>query len=347
MIKIDGGEKSGSGTILRYAVSLSSLLGKRLEMVNIRSKRKNPGLRPQHLKAVLACQELTSAKVEGAEVGSKVITFTPGNEIKGGNFRWDIGTAGSSTMLYMTILPLSCFGNALTTFEIQGGLFQDHAPSAFHMQYVLLPTLKKMGIESTLQVVRPGYVPKGGGIIKGEVKQVKDKIKALNLTNQGEIVGIKGISLASHLKSQKVSERMAEACNKFLKHRGYKATIEIVYDNTSEQAGASLFLYAKTSTGCIIGADMAGRPGRSSEQIGRFVAKTLLEDIEKGSTVDRYLADQLIIYAALASGVTEYRIPMVTDHVETNLWLVEKIIGAKTQIENHSIRIEGVGYLPK
>lgn len=345
MIKIDGGEKSGSGTILRYAVSLSSLLGEKLEMVNIRSKREKPGLRPQHLKGVLACQELTSAKVEGAKVSSKTLTFTPCKEIKGGNFKWDIGTAGSVTMLYMTVLPLSCFGDAPTTFEIKGGLFQDHAPSAFHMQYVLFPTLKKMDIEASLQIVRPGYVPKGGGIIKGEVKQMKDKIKALNLTNQGKIIEVKGIALSSHLERQKVSERMAEACNKLLKHKGYKATIEIVYDNTSEQAGASLFLCAKTSTGCIIGSDMAGRPGRSSEKIGRFVAKALLEDIEKGATVDRYLADQLIIYAALASGITEYKIPMVTDHVETNLWLVEKIIGAKTQIRDGSIKIEGIGYL--
>ncbi|MBU0566948.1 RNA 3'-phosphate cyclase, partial [bacterium] len=93
-----------------------------------------------------------------------------------------------------------------------------------------------------------------------------------------------------------------------------------------------------------IGSDMAGKVGRSSEKIGRYVARTLLEDVDAHSTVDRYLADQLIIYAALADGVTEYIIPELTDHVRTNLWLVEEILGAKTSIAGSKVRIEGVGY---
>ena len=49
MIHIDGGQKSGSGTIVRFAVGLATLLGEELHLTNIRAKREKPGLRPQHL----------------------------------------------------------------------------------------------------------------------------------------------------------------------------------------------------------------------------------------------------------------------------------------------------------
>ena len=344
MIYLDGGAQSGSGTILRYGVSLAGLLGQEIEIVDIRAKRAKPGLRPQHLTSVMACKQMTCGKVEGAEVGSDRIIFRPTSKIMGGDYSWDIGTAGSTTMLAMTILPLAIFADRPSTFRIEGGLFQDQAPSAFHTRDVLFSTLKRMGIEAAFKLIRPGYVPRGGGIIEVKVNPIAGRIKPLKLLDRGRIAELGGIALSSHLKQQDVSERMAQSCSQVLRKRGQRARIETVYETISYQKGAALFLWARTDTGCLIGSDMAGKVGRSSEKIGRYVARTLLEDVDANATVDRYLADQLIIYAALADGVTEYIIPELTDHVRTNLWLVEEILGAKTSIAGSKVRIEGVGY---
>jgi RNA 3'-terminal phosphate cyclase (ATP) len=344
MIEIDGSQYSGSGTILRYSVGLCALLGKELHIKNIRASREKPGLRHQHLKSVLACKELVGGKLEHAEVGSQILTFKPGKNIKSGSFQWDIGTAGSTTMLVMTILPIVCFGSTITKIRISGGLFQDFAPSAFHMEQVLFPILKKMGFEAHLKIIRPGYVPEGGGIIEVEVKPLKDKLKPITLFKQGKVVELTGISLSSHLKKGRVSERMADACNNLLKQKGYKANFDILHDTTALQKGAALFVRVKTDTECLIGSDMAGKLGRSSEKIGRYVAKALLEDLNTAATVDRFLADQLIIYAALADGTSEYIIPKMTDHIQSNLWLVEKIIGAKTTVTKNYLKIEGIGF---
>ena len=137
---------------------------------------------------------------------------------------------------------------------------------------------------------------------------------------------------------------MAEKCNEVLKSDGYRAQIEIVYDTLALQRGAALTIYAKIGSGGIIGADRAGEPRRTSEDIARYVARSLVEDLATGATVDRYLADQLIFYAALADGVSEYRIPRLTEHVETNLWLVETMLGAKIEVNQNLVRIQGVGY---
>jgi len=343
MITIDGGAKSGSGTIVRYSVALASLLGKEIRIQNIRARREKPGLRAQHLKTIQACQEMCHGVVSGATVGSRDISYAPKERFKGGEYHWDIGTAGSTTMMAQTLIPLACFAEKPCKFRLEGGLFQDFAPSAYHMKFVLPPLLKQMGIQVKLEIVRPGYVPKGGGILEISVEPT-GKLKPLSLTQQGEIRSIKGIALSSHLKERRVSHRMAEECQKILSSYSYKAEIKEIYDGSSLQEGAALAIYAETSSGSIIGSDRAGRPGRSSESIGRYVAQNLLEDINTGATVDRYIADQLIIYAGLAEGTTQYSIPRITEHVETNLWLIEEFLGAKTKIKDNLLEIEGVSF---
>lgn len=342
-IYLDGATKSGSGTIVRYGVALCSLLERSLHMVNIRAKRDRPGLQHQHLRAVEACAEMCGGKLTGASLGSREIHYEPGDRIPGGRYEWDIGTAGSTTMLAMATIPLACFAGKETVLRITGGLFQDFAPSAHHMQYVLFPLLEGMGVSAQLRIVRPGYVPRGGGIIEITVEPVHGTLKPLTLVKQGAVKRIKGIALSSHLKEQRVSERMAEACQRVLSARGYTAPIEIVYDDASLQAGASLAVWAEMEGGGIIGADRAGRRGRSSEEIGRFVAGALLEDIDSEATVDRHVADQLILYAALAEGVSQYTMPRMTDHVDTNLWLVEQF-GAGVEVKGNLVTIRGIGY---
>ncbi len=343
MLHIDGGAKSGSGTLLRYAVAFASLLGQDLHMTGIRAGRDKPGLRPQHLASVMACARLCGAAVTGAEVNSREIYYRPGGQIKGGNYRWEIGTAGSTTLLAMTLLPIALFADSQSVFRLTGGLFQDFAPSAHHMQQVFLPALRKMGADTGLEVLRPGYVPRGGGVIELTVKPVAGTLMPRQMLRQGRVVRVSGIALSSHLREKKVSQRMAEECRRILAGEGYPATIETQWDDTAAQAGASLAVWAETDTGCRLGADRAGKMGRSSEEIGRYVARSLLEDLKTGATADRHLADQLVLYAALAGGASEFVIPRLTEHVETNLWLVEQF-GAGTEVRDNLVHIEGTGF---
>jgi RNA 3'-terminal phosphate cyclase (ATP) len=352
MMKIDGSQKSGSGTILRDAAPFALLTGKDLHLINIRAKRDKPGLRPQHLKVIEAIAQICQGKVKGARVGSREITFKPGHAIKGGAFQWDIGTAGSTTMLALSVVIPGLYADDLSTYGITGGLFQDFAPSVHHMKYVLLPLLSRMGIHIDLEIIQPGYVPKGQGQILVKVRPLKERPKGLSLVDQGKVIEIKGMAFSSHLKGRGVSDRMAVACLKTLEARGYDAKIEIIYDTkeapeyqrASIQAGASLAVWARTDTGCLIGSDMAGAPKRSAEFIGKQTARNLIEDLDTGATVDRYVADQLIPFASLSEGWTVYRIPSMSDHIEARLWLVEELLGAKTEVKGNMVRIRGIGY---
>lgn len=343
MIEIDGAQNSGSGTIVRYAVALASLLGQPLHLFNARAKREKPGLRPQHLTSVLACAEMCEANTQGVNVGSHELTFIPGGRIKGGAFAWDIGTAGSTTMLALSILPLACFANSPVTARITGGVFQDFAPSPHHMQNVLAPLLQRMGLSLRLAVVRAGYVPKGAGVIELSVRPIERPLHALTLTEQGFLREVSGIAFSSHLRERRVSERMARVCEGHLANAGLSSKIERLYDTAALHAGASLVVWGESSTGCILGADRAGALRRSSEVIGRFVAEKFLADLTTGATVDQHIADQLVLFATLADGTSRYLVPRQTEHLASNLRLAEQF-GAKVEVRGKEVTIEGVGF---
>ena len=323
MLEIDGSEHSGSGTIVRDAIPFCILTGQEIHLRNIRAKRDKPGLRPQHLKALEAAASLCGGQLEGGTVGSREIRFHPGKVIKGGTFAWDIGTAGSTAMLVLSLLPLGLFADSASTYRLTGGLFQDFAPSLFHLKHVLLPTVRKMGVQAEVRIIQPGYVPKGGGKIELQIAPLKEALRPLNLVTQGQVNSIRGISLSSQLKEREVSRRMGRECERTLKGRGFYPTVELIdderdkpaFEKPSIQAGAALAIWAQTDTECLIGADMAGARGRTAEFIGKQTASDLLADLGSGATVDRHLADQVIPFAALAEGTSVFHIPSVTEHV--------------------------------
>jgi RNA 3'-terminal phosphate cyclase (ATP) len=227
--------------------------------------------------------------------------------------------------------------------HLTGGLFQDFAPSAFHLQHALLPLVRRMGLQAELHISRPGYVPTGGGSIEVTVMPVGHMLDPLTMQERRGDLHYWGLALSSHLQQRQVSQRMAAACQAVLTQQGRHADIRLCTDDTACQAGAALALFAEGPE-ALLGADQAGARRRPAEAIGRFVASTLLEDVASGATVDRHLADQVIIFAALASGTSTFRLPQITDHVQTNIWLVETLLGARTHLESHLLHIEGVGY---
>ncbi len=341
---IDAAQKSGTGTVVRYASALAVLLGRELELTNIRSGRKKPGLRPQHLTALRAVAEMCSGTLETGGVGDSKALLIPGSRISGGKYSWEIGTAGSAPMLLLNILPLALFAEEPVEARVVGGTFQDFAPSAYHLNRVLFPLLHKMGARLKLELIKPGYVPLGGGELVFSCRPLRRPLQSFCLLESGSVEQIKGIALSSHLESQKVSSRMGQSCSNEMKRWGYPTEIEEIYDRTADQPGAVLAIRAETEMGALLGIDMAGKPGRRAEDIGRSVARMMVEDLRSGATVDRFTADQLIIFAGLAGDGSIFRIPVVTEHVSTNLWLIEELLDARCSLKENLVSIRGINF---
>ena len=344
MLEIDGSCYSGSGTIVRQAVVFAALTGQAVHIVRARVRRPKPGLRPQHIRVVEAIRQVVSGQTEGVALGAQEFTFRPATPPQGKQYLWDIGSAGSTTMLALAVLPVLAWGATPVIVEIRGGVFQDFAPSVYHLQHVVLPLVQRMGIAATLTMERPGYVPRGGGILHLTVHPVRHGLQRLVLEEPGTVQRVWGIALASHLAERHVSHRMAEAARGVLSTVGYQAELEVQDDSRALQPGAALALFADLAGGARLGADQAGAPRRRAEAIGRYVVQHLLEDLQTGATLDRYAADQVIPFAALAAGESRFRIPHLTEHVESNAWLAQVFLGVEVRTAGQILSITGVGW---
>jgi RNA 3'-terminal phosphate cyclase (ATP) len=342
-LHLDGAEHAGSGTIVRYAAVLAALTATAVHVIRARARRPKPGLRPQHASAIRACAELCGAQLEGVEPGSSEFRFVPGARIQGGDRSWDIGTAGSTTMLAYSLIPMGAFSPAGLTARLVGGVFQDFAPSPHHLSRVLSPALSTMGVEFDLRVERAGYVPRGGGAIVLRVGPLAAPLRAFRALDRGVVRSVEGVAFSSHLAARHVSERMARACEAGLASAGLRARIARAEDDSAASPGAALAVWTR---GPWFGADQAGARGRSAEAIGAAVASRLLEDLSGDATVDRHLADMLVLFAALAGGESSYRVPMRSEHLDTNLWLVERF-GARATCEGSRVSVRGIGRAPE
>lgn len=319
------------------------MLRREVQVSNARVRRPRPGLQPQHLAAVRACAELCRAETQGVELGATEFTFAPSGPVRAGHFDWRIGTAGSTTILALAVLPIACTAPGTVTARITGGVFQDFAPSPHHLHHVLGPLLQRMGVGIEIDVIRAGYVPRGGGVLGLRVEPRPGRpLRPLDLVHPGTVDSVDGIAFASHLQPRRVSERMATACEARLADHGWACRIRTVEDTEAHHPGASLAVWARSSTGATFGADRAGARRRSSEAIGRFVADSLLADVGTGATTDRHLADQLVLFAALAAGTTRYVTPRLTDHLLTNLWVAQQF-GLGASCVDRLVEIEGAG----
>ena len=344
-VQIDGSCYAGSGSIVRQAVAYSALTGRPVEVRNARARRPHPGLRHQHLRAVEAIRDLVGGTLDGAAVGSQSFAFQPGVLAPAGRYRWDIGTAGSATMLALAVLPIAGLRGRGVEIEIRGGLFQDFAPSPFHLQHVVLPLLGRMGLLADIELVRPGYLPAGEGILRMSVPPARSTLRPLVLRRAGTVCSVWGVALASHLQERRVPARMAAAARAVLAEAGMSVDIEERDDTTAAQPGAAFALFAELEGGARLGADRAGAPHRRAETIGARVARRLVDDLTAGATVDRFAADQLLPFVALAVGKSTYRPAAVTEHVETGAWLAGLFLGADVAIEATTVSVQGHGLL--
>lgn len=336
MIEIDGSYGSGGGQIIRSAIAMSALTGKPCRILNVRAKREKPGLKAQHLTGVKAVAELCNAKVRGAEIGSQEIVFIPG-KIKSGNFYFDIGTAGSITLVLQALLPAAIHAPSAVKFEIIGGTNVPLAPSSEYFQHIFCDFLLKMGIEIKSDTIKYGFYPKGGGKMQLTIKPCRN-LKPLNLNERGNLLKVDCWSVASeHLKQARVAERQIEGFEKELKMKIEKRNIAYA---DSLCPGSAIHAHAVYEN-CKLGSDFLGKRGLPAETVGKNCADLLLKEINDKGCVDSHAADQLLPFMALAKE-GEIKVNEVTDHAKTNAFVIEKFLPVKFYFEENLITVKSL-----
>ncbi|MBS3125929.1 RNA 3'-terminal phosphate cyclase [Candidatus Woesearchaeota archaeon] len=349
MISLDGNYGEGGGQIVRTALAFSALTQQPFEVSNIRKGRCSGGLKNQHLYAIKALQELCDAEVEGAVLGSERLKFTP-HGLKTRTLVIDIKTAGSITLLLQALL-LPCFFTERKIFlRITGGTDTKWSMPADYFSEVLLPVLAPYG-QVDFRLIRRGYYPAGGGKVEVSVESpytladfrdfsalwdyLRAEDKPLRLMEQGTLVHVRGISHASQdLQAAKVAERQSQAAKVILSDLKCPLSVEEVYAPSS-CTGSGIMLWAVFSTDGEktnrVGADALGEKGRKSEVVGKEAAERLTNEIGYKTPVDEYLADNLLPWLALFGG--EITVSKITNHVLTNIYVIEQFLGPCFEID--------------
>ncbi len=338
MLEIDGSFGSGSGTIIRLAMALSQIAKKPFRITNIRAKRCNPGLQEQHLQVVNSITELCNGKIKGNFLHSNEIEFYPGKNIKD-NIKIDIRTSGSIGLLLQAIM-LPCFfsGNKKTKIEITGGgTLGKFSPNLLYTKEVFLPLIKKMGFNAEIEIIKHGFYPKGGSDVKTVIYKNKD-IKDLNILEKGKLLSIKSIALvSSDLREKEVAERMNSYARRILKDK-YNVKISVFNEYAQTlSSGVGLLLIANFEN-TILAWDALGERGKRSEDVAKEAVNGLIKQIDSEATLDEYMSDQILPYLAFCKEKCSFKISKLTEHIETNIWLLEKFLDKKFKIENNVIK---------
>jgi len=327
-IVIDGSCGEGGGQILRTSLSLASITGKPLKLVNIRGGRKRPGLRPQHLTAVRACASVCEAKLDGAELGARKLTFVPG-AIAPGSYEFHIGTAGAATLVLQTILPPLSMAKGESSLLISGGTHVPWSPPYHHLAQVLVPTINQLGFKCEPQIKHWGWYPKGGGVIQAKVKPCIP-LGSLDLNQPFELRSLSGISASSRLPEH-IRVRQKNQVEARLQKAGIQGEIELV-DVHARNPGTLLFLCAQGKHS-IAGFSSLGARGKRAELVADEAVNDFFLFLESGAALDCHLADQLLIYLASVPGKQQFTTSKVTQHLLTNGWVIEKFLPVKFKIE--------------
>ena len=334
MIRIDGSYLEGGGQIMRTALSLAAITGKKFKINKIREGRPEPGIKEQHLQSIKLLSRICRGQ-ENVSFGDKEFEFKPG-KIENEKFKAEIKTAGSTALLLNTVMPLT-FEKSLQVEVKGGGTWNKFAPPLLYLKRVLLPLLRKFGLEAEIKVEKEGFYPKGGAKLRfiGKKWEANKEIKLTDF-NKPEKINIWSIA-TNHLKKPKVADRQANEAEKIIKEKENVAINKNIRYVEARCPGSGLLVCDNN----LLVSDSLGEKGKSSEKVAREAASNYLNGVKNKARIDKYGADQLMVWMALASQNTgkdsKIKTSKISKHAKTNAYVIEKFLPVKFEFNKKII----------
>jgi len=324
-IEIDGREGEGGGQVLRTALGLSVATGRPFVIHHIRGGRSKPGLLRQHLTCVRAAQQIGAAAVEGATLRSDRLAFAPAG-LHAGDYEHMIGSAGSTMLVIQAVLPALLAADGPSRLAVEGGTHNTWSPPFDFVQQVFGPLLTRMGATVDLELVRPGFVPAGGGRVEVYVEPAA--LAPLELMERGGLVRLSGEALVSALPP-KIGKRELTVLRDELGLAREDARLRVV----EQPAGPGNVVMVRAEfERCTEVFTAFGRRGLPAERVAADAARQAKRYLDSGVPVGEHLADQLLIPLALA-GSGRFRTGLLSLHATTNMAMVERFLPVRFVVE--------------
>ena len=330
MIEIDGSQGEGGGQIIRSSLALSAVTKQPIKLKNIRAGRKKPGLLRQHLTGVRATAEVCHADVVGAELGAQEITFVP-QQITPGQFHFQIGTAGSASLVAQTVLPALMMADGPSTVTLEGGTHNQWAPPFDFLQRVFLPQLAKAGPQVTAEIDAYGFYPAGGGRFRLEITPCQ-QLAGVELIDRDEQPRPRVTAIVAGIP-RSVGERECETIRR--KTNWQAKYFEVREVNAPSGAGnvVMIELISRDVTEIITG---FGKIGVKAEQVARGALRDARAYLDAGVPVGEHLADQLLMPMGLAASQGQpsaFRTTKLSMHSLTHIDILKTFLDIEITVQ--------------
>lgn len=327
---VEGGRGEGGGQIVRSSLTLAAITGRTVEVRNVRAARKGPGLKAQHVTAARAVAQICDGQLSGDDVGSRVLRIQPG-AVRGGEYCFDVGTAGSTMLVLQTVLPVLLTAEQPSDFDLIGGTHNIQAPPADYVERVFLPALRTMGAEVSMRVRRRGFYPRGGGHVEVHVEPTG--WRPLRLFERGDLMTRKITALCARLPRE-IGEREVRTATAGLGWRPKDA--EVVVDDESLSEGNVLLVEMKFENVCEL-ISSHGRIGLPAEKVAKRAVREANRFLDSDAAVGEHLADQLLLPMALAArqgaGASRFRTGPLSLHATTQIDLLRQLLDVPIEVE--------------
>lgn len=257
-------------------------------------------------------------KIEIDHTGTSVY-YRPG-VIIGGKVEHDCGNERGIGYFLEALVCLAPFGKDTLDITLHGitNPNNDLDVSVDIFKSVTIPMLNHFGINENihLKVIKRGAPPSGCGTIQFSCPCVPS-IKTINLSDEGKIKRIRGISYTSRVSHQ-MSVRMIENARKLLSDfcdDVYIHTDEFKKSDSGPSSGYGLILVAETTSGCFLSSERMAKPKEVPEDVSKDAVEIFLLEVLKGGCVDSFNQSIAIFLMALSEeAISTLRIGSLSDY---------------------------------
>lgn len=324
-LPIDGAHMEGGGALVRTALTMSALTQQPVKITEVRGNAPKPGLNVEDLTVARALGLACGAEIQG-DVGDHELTFSPTRRPVGLNEkietdRTDADTHANALVVLHSLLPVMARSGVYSKLTCNGETFGHHVLSYDYFVNVTLGAHRQFGLYAYPELSLAGFGKGSRGEVRLEVEP--SSIHGVDWPIRGELRSCCAVVATAELAPNVASRAAAHLS---LLAANAKLPLQIENFNVrSRSTGAFVTVFAEFEQG-FGGATAMGRRGVRMESVAQSAFDAFLEWYKGSWTVDPFLADQILVTAALAETDTAFSVQRLTERFLTTVWVIKQFL---------------------
>jgi len=324
---LNGSYGEGGSALFRAAIVMSCLTQQAVRVHNIRGATRRPGLTSEDLTFLKVLEKACTANVSGAEPHGNDVTFVPTTAPLPAKHRVSVTehekgqVFGNGCIVAEAVLPVLARAGGYSTLIIEGETFNTNTLSYDAFEMATLRVHRKQGLYAFPRLEYAGFGHAGYGEFAIDVEP--SAFGGLMWTKRGELRSLSAIVSYCDAQASFIN-RIEEQLKLLMSNRGLTIDVER-REVSSKGRGTFITLVGEFENG--LGSSGVLIPGGSRADVAvGAVHSAFMDWFRSDATLDPYLADQILIPAALSDEPTQFTTSLITPRLLTLSWVIKQFL---------------------